>query len=220
MSILPKAYLFDMDHTLINNDCDVSWKTFLVDQGIAESNALEIAEAFYQDYLKGELNVSAFTKFQLKEFSGRTVLEVQQLALTHFNDYVKSTIYPRAAIMVKSALSLNVPVAILTATNKTLAQPVADYLKIPTVLACDVKQENGLYCGEMASHYSLGQGKIAYAESFLTPLGIKLSEVAYYGDSLADIPMLKRVGLPVAINPKGELLKLATQEGWRIFNYS
>ncbi len=26
----PKIYLFDMDHTLIDNDCDVSWKQFVV----------------------------------------------------------------------------------------------------------------------------------------------------------------------------------------------
>lgn len=220
MSISPKAYLFDMDHTLINNDCDVSWKTFLVDRGIAEANALEIATVFYQDYLRGELDVVAFTKFQLKEFSGRSIAEVQQLALVHFTDYVKSTIYPQAALLVKEALAQQVPVAILTATNKTLARPVADYLKISTVLACDVKQVDGFYCGEMATEYSLGEGKITYAQAFLAPLNIELSEVAYYGDSLADIPMLEQVGFPFAINPKGELLQKATQRGWSILNFS
>jgi len=220
MVISPKAYLFDMDHTLINNDCDVSWKTFLVDCGIADANALEIAESFYQDYLRGELDVDAFTKFQLKEFSGRSVAEVEALSLKHFTDYVKATIYPQAAVLVKEALAKKVPVAILTATNKTLARPVADYLNIPTVLACDVKQENGFYCGEMATEYSLGQGKVSYAQAFLEPLGIQLSEVAYYGDSVADIPMLEQVGFPFAINPTGELLEKATQQGWTILTFS
>ncbi|MCK5834286.1 MAG: HAD-IB family hydrolase [Lentisphaeria bacterium] len=220
MSISPKAYLFDMDHTLINNDCDVSWKTFMVDRGLAQSNALEVAESFYQDYLRGELDVESFTKFQLKEFAGRSIAEVQALSFEHFTNYVKSTIYQQAAVLVKTALAQNVPIAILTATNKTLAQPVAEYLDIPTVLACDVKQEHGFYCGEMATEYSLGEGKIAYAKAFLEPLDIKLSEVAYYGDSVADIPMLEQVGFAFAINPTGLLLEKATELDWHILNFS
>jgi HAD superfamily hydrolase (TIGR01490 family) len=220
MSKSPKAYLFDMDHTLINNDCDVSWKTFLVDRGLAEANALEVADQFYQDYLRGELDVNAFTRFQLKEFEGRSVLEVEEWSQSHFENYVKATIYPEAYILVKNALATNCPVAILTATNKTLAKPVANYLGIPTVLACDVKQVSGVYYAEMATDYSLGDGKIAYAQAFLRPLGLKLSEVAYYGDSLADIAMLEQVGFPYAVNPSGKLLERAKAEGWTILNFS
>ena len=41
-----KIHFFDMDHTLINNDCDVSWKEFLTEEKIAPSNAMEIADNF------------------------------------------------------------------------------------------------------------------------------------------------------------------------------
>ena len=50
-----KIHFFDMDHTLINNDCDVSWKEFLTEEKIAPSNAMEIADKFFDDYNRGEI---------------------------------------------------------------------------------------------------------------------------------------------------------------------
>ena len=35
-----EVYFWDMDHTIINNDCDVSWKAFMHAKGIAPDNAL------------------------------------------------------------------------------------------------------------------------------------------------------------------------------------
>ena len=36
----PEFYFFDMDHTLIDNDCDVSWKDFMVAEKLAPPEAL------------------------------------------------------------------------------------------------------------------------------------------------------------------------------------
>src|SRR5210317_2236053 len=88
---MPKGYLFDMDHTLINNDCDVSWKTFLVNKGLAPSNALDIADYYYQQYRRGELDINEFLKFQLAEFKGRTPAEMDALAQEHFETLVRPT---------------------------------------------------------------------------------------------------------------------------------
>ena len=34
-------YWFDMDHTLINNDCDVSWKEYVVTNGHGNNKSLK-----------------------------------------------------------------------------------------------------------------------------------------------------------------------------------
>ena len=44
-----KLHIFDMDHTLINNDCDVSWKQFAVKHQYADASALQEADDFFED---------------------------------------------------------------------------------------------------------------------------------------------------------------------------
>ena len=44
-----RLHIFDMDGTLIDNDCDVSWKLFLVRSGIAPRDDLELADRFYEN---------------------------------------------------------------------------------------------------------------------------------------------------------------------------
>ncbi|MGL4853919.1 MAG: HAD family hydrolase, partial [Lentisphaeria bacterium] len=189
--MLPKAYLFDMDHTLIKNDCDVSWKEFLIEEKIAPSNAMKIADFFFQQYLQGCLDTSEFVKFQIAEFAGRTIEEMNALCAKHFELYVKKTIYSDALAEVKHAIATGMPVAMLTATNKTIATPVAKYFNIPEILACEIKTNGGIYENHLANAYSYGEGKVLYATEFANRNNISLSEIAYYGDSTSDIAIMK-----------------------------
>jgi phosphoserine phosphatase len=42
-----------------------------------------------------------------------------------------------------------------------------------------------------------------------------LSESYYYGDSVADLPVLEAVGHPVVVNPRDRLRAIAGERGWR-----
>jgi hypothetical protein len=44
--------------------------------------------------------------------------------------------------------------------------------------------------------------------------GLELTESYAYSDSITDVPMLRAVGNPVAVNPDRELARLARDEGW------
>ena len=69
---MSEIHFWDMDHTVLNNDCDVSWKTFLVSRGYAPVGDLDEAAAFYEEYEQGVLRVELFNAFQLRDFSGKT----------------------------------------------------------------------------------------------------------------------------------------------------
>ena len=85
----PALWFFDMDHTLIDNDCDVSWKKFLVQHGLAPAAAMDEADRFFADYLAGHLDYDAFIRFQLAEFASRTPAEMAALARWHFVEVVR-----------------------------------------------------------------------------------------------------------------------------------
>ena len=70
---------------------------------------------------------------------------------------------------------LGIPVAIMTGENTQIVQKRADKLKIK-------------YC------YLGVKDKVAQAEELCNELGITLGEVAFIGDDLNDLPLLRRVG--------------------------
>ena len=49
--------------------------------------------------------------------------------------------------------------------------------------------------------------------------GIDLAESYAYSDSESDLPMLRAVGHPVAVNPDGELARVAREEGWDVMRF-
>ncbi|MFA6716061.1 MAG: HAD family hydrolase [Victivallales bacterium] len=217
---MPEIYFFDMDHTLIDNDCDVSWKSFVVEQKLAPSDALERATFYYYQYVDGKLEVSDFMDFQLREFVGKTEPEMDKLVRLHFETWVKKTIFPGAETEVKRIKELGVPVVLLSATNIVIARPLAEYFGFDDCLATRLEIKDGRYTGKLDGEYALGAGKIKIAREYCESHDLTLTDAAYYGDSVNDIPILEAVGFPIAANPCSELETKAKENNWPIVKFN
>ena len=213
-------HFWDMDHTLIACDCEVSWKRFLVASGLADPRDLGRADAFFADYAAGTLDAEAYLVFQLEDFQGKEAERMDRRAEAHFQARVRPHVYVEAVRMVREQLDRGDFVALLTATNRVLAAPVARHFGIPNVLATEFEVQGGRFTGRVAGGYCLGPGKLARLEGFCTSRGLGLTDVHYYGDSLPDVHVLEQVGHPVAVNPMPGLRSLAQRRGWRICDFS
>jgi hypothetical protein len=49
--------------------------------------------------------------------------------------------------------------------------------------------------------------------------GIDLESSYAYSDSESDLPMMRAVGHPVAVNPDAALLRVSREEGWQIMRF-
>lgn len=218
MSEKPEIFFFDMDHTMIDNDCDVSWKQFAVAEGLAPREDLDEAERFFKLYEEGRLPIDDFLLFQLREFSGRTIDEMKEWAIRHFEMVVKKRIYQDAVAAVEEAKKKGT-VAILSATNSVLCTPLADYLGIEHVEATELETVDGVFTGKLAAEYRCGEGKVPAAEKFCAKHGVKMKNAAYYGDSYSDRFVMSAVGYPYAINPNFRLREIAEKNDWPILTW-
>lgn len=209
-----------MDHTLIENDCDVSWKEFLVRHGIAPVSACEEAERFYQQYRRNELDVNAFLDFQLREFCQCSETWMRQLAQQHFHEVVEPRIYRDADLLISELAKQGFVLAICTSTNEIVARPIAEALGINNLMATGVEVIHGHCTGRISGPYLNGDGKVKAVQKFCDSRGKGLEDAAYYGDSLADVPLLKKVEKATVINPSADLRELADQYGWEIRHWS
>ncbi len=216
MKFAAKAYFFDMDHTLIDNDCDVSWKMFMQRLGMAPANALQTADDYYRDYLAGTLRADEFMAWQLLEIKGMSLDDARRLAIEHFHEFVESRIYAQARTLIESVQRCGLPTAIVTSTNDLVAGPVAECLGIDSLLATELEICDDRVTGGFVPPYMTAEAKVVKARAQCAALGLELVEIAYYGDSIADIPLLEEVGFPNVVNPKPELRRRAEDAGWPI----
>ena len=207
---------FDMDHTILAIDCDVSWKKFLIDKGMAPAEDSAKAEYYWDLYCQGRSPVEEFVEFQLREFAGRTPEEMCVLTQRHFDERIRRFIYPEAHRVIEEFSAKGVPTVLVTGTNRFLSQPLVDAVGITTLLATEPEIVNGRFTGGIVEPFLLKQGKLLKAREYCQSLQTDLKHAAFFADSINDLEMLASVGTPVVVNPADMLIEEAKARHWRI----
>lgn len=216
---MAKLHIFDMDNTLINCDCDVTWKQFVVKHGMAPESAIAETERFFADYDNGKMDQKSFIDFQLAEIKGRSMIEMGKLTRQHFAEFVLENVRPAAMEAVLEAFGNGEDVALLTGTNEVITRPVADHFHISEICACGLEIVDGIYTGNVIPPYPCGASKIYYLGALCSRHNVTPADVTAYGDSVNDIPLLEMVGDPVAVSPSPQLREYAEKKHWRIVEW-
>lgn len=212
----PGIAFFDMDHTIIGIDCSVSWKYFLVDRGLAPKSDKAKADYYWNLYCRGKTPVDEFVKFQYREFLGNTIDEMRSLARCHFEERIRPYIFRGAHEKIREFSRQGIPTALVTGTNRYIAEPIVETMGITTLLPTEPEMANGKFTGGYVPPFLLKEGKIKMAEAHSREIGILLDQAFFFGDSVNDLEMLYRVGYPVVVNPGEAVLAVAKKNSWPI----
>jgi len=145
---------------------------------------------------------------------GRTVAEVAVLAEQVFAREILPRLAPHGAARVRWHLGCGHHVALLSGAPHFLAELLAAYLGVGTILATPLALEAGRYTGELADLHPYGARKAILARRFATAHGVGLSDSYAYADHHSDAPLLALFGHPVCVNPTARLRRIAAREGW------
>ena len=77
----------------------------------------------------------------------------------------------------------------------------------------------GNFTGRLDGPFVYGEGKVTAMREFATRHDIDLAESYAYSDSVSDLPMLRAVGNPVAVNPDPPLAAIAREQGWQTLHF-
>jgi HAD superfamily hydrolase (TIGR01490 family) len=106
---------------------------------------------------------------------------------------------------------------LVTAAPIELADELARHLGMSGAIATVSEvDEQGFYTGRLAGDVMHGPAKAKAVAEIAAERGLDLGECAAYSDSMNDLPLLESVGFPHAVNPEGELRRIAFQRGWPI----
>jgi len=208
--------IFDMDHTVLGIDCDHSWKYFLADEGFAPLAHRDEADRFLDLYHKGRTPINEFIEFQLSEFAGRSITEIRTIADKHFEQRVRKLIYLQARNVIDKFNHDEIDTILLTGTNRIIANPIAKSLDVSRLIATEPEIEDGYFTGRIDGPFLMKEVKFKSAKDLCSERNIDLDRVTYFADSITDVPLLEKVGYPVVINPRKDMLSIAKANQWQI----
>ncbi|MCU0869279.1 MAG: HAD-IB family hydrolase [Burkholderiales bacterium] len=216
-----RVALFDMDDTLLPADSDSLWNTWLADVGAVDPVARRRdQQRFGAQYVAGTLDIGEFMAFQLAPLAAhpRGVLDRWRTQFIH------ERVAPILTDAAKRCVAAHAGehCALVTATNRWIAEPVAALFGIDAVIATEPEQApDGRFTGRVAGVPAFREGKITRVEAWLVERGLALDTVArstFYSDSRNDIPLLERVTHPVAVDPDPMLAAHARALGWPVIS--
>jgi HAD superfamily hydrolase (TIGR01490 family) len=129
-------------------------------------------------------------------------------------------VYPRMLEVAYEHQDAGRRVFIFTAASQELAEMLAHVLTFDGGIGSQFsKVENGRFTGEPTGLFIYGADKARAIKRLADEEGIDLKASYAYSDSSSDLPMLRAVGHPVAVNPDRELLAEARENGWQVLRF-
>ena len=214
--------LFDLDNTLLSGDSDYEWAQFLVAKGVVDGPAYEARNLdFYEQYKAGVMDIHEFLDFQLAPLARHDRKDLDCWHAEFMERSILPLVSEAAKQLVQEHQQRDAIVAIVTATNSFVTGPIARAFGVHHLIATVAARENGRFTGKPRGLPAFQGGKIARVDAWLESLGLDMEsfdESWFYSDSHNDLPLLKQVSKPVAVDPDDTLRSHAEAHDWPILS--
>ena len=216
--------LFDLDNTLLSGDSDYEWAQFLISKGVVDRELQEAKNnAFYADYKAGTLDIQAFLDFQLAPLARHTRSELDAWHREFMASRIRPIMGDAAKALVQRHIATGDLCAVVTATNSFVTAPIARAFGITNLIATIAGTDvaTGRFSGAPAGVPAFQSGKITRVETWLTESGHwwgSFEKTWFYSDSHNDLPLMKKVSHPVAVDADATLKKHAEAHGWQVIS--
>ena len=224
MNPMPDLALFDLDNTLLAGDSDYEWAQFLISKGVVDKEVQEAKNnEFYEHYKAGTLDIHAFLDFQLAPLARHDRAQLDGWHREFMETRIAPVMGDKARALVKRHLDAGDLCAVVTATNSFVTGPIARAFGIPHLIGTipSVDAASGRFTGKPAGTPAFQIGKIVRVEAWLAEMGLwwgSFDQSSFYSDSLNDLPLLKKVTRPVAVDPDPTLAAHAKAAGWPVIS--
>jgi len=210
-----RAAFFDMDRTVLEIDTGMSWMRFLRRRG--ELPAVYMARALYWSvlYKLAVLDLESLASRLVADMRGDSEAELLAKSRLWFHSDVVHRVAPRARRAIEHHRAAGDTIVLLTGATQFVAEAVGSALEMDHTLSSRIEVVDGRFTGRL-EQLCFGQHKVRVAERFAQEHGVDLGSSIFYSDSYNDLPMFRRVGEAVAVNPDARLQVHARRSGWRI----
>lgn len=211
--------IFDLDNTLLSGDSDYLWGLYLCEQGIVDRITYEAKNRqFYADYQNGTLDIQAFHHFSMRPLADNTMADLLQWRSDFMQRKIRPLIGRAAMDLVDQHRQAGDTLLIITATNSFVTQPIAECFGIQHLIGTVPQQIDDAFTGQVDGIPSFREGKVTRLHHWLSQREESLAGAYFYSDSHNDLPLLRLVDFPCAVDPDDTLRAHAESAGWPVIS--
>jgi HAD superfamily hydrolase (TIGR01490 family) len=216
------AAFFDLDKTLMAGSSGMQFARIAAKQGIVGRRQLA---SWGFEHLRYRLRGTTDERTsEVLKVARELIRGLPEKTIDRMGPEVMAAILPRVfpqmLVEVYAHQDAGRPTFIVSAAGNGVVEQLAHVLGMDGGIGTryDVDSE-GNYTGRLDGPFVYGEGKVTAMEEFAARHEIELAESFAYSDSLSDLPMLRAVGNPVAVNPDPPLAAIAREEGWQVLRF-
>ena len=215
------AAFFDLDRTLIAGSSVFQFGRAAYRAGLVTRR--QLAEDAWENIrfrLRGstDAGTDALRERIGNMLEGVRVRELQRLAPDVLAG-VLPRLYPQMLEIAYGHQDAGRPIFICTAASQEMAELMAIVLTFDGAVGSVAEVVDGHYTGRAGGPFTYREGKAEAIRDLAAREGIDLAASWAYSDSESDLPMLRLVGHPVAVNPDSDLGRVAREEGWEVLRF-
>jgi HAD superfamily hydrolase (TIGR01490 family) len=215
------AAFFDLDKTLIEGSSAIHFGRASYRRGLL--NRRQLAKDLWANVkfrLRGSTDeeTDLLRDRILDAIAGHSVVDLARLGPEVLAGILPRA-YPQMLEVAWGHQDAGRPIYIVTAASQEIAELLAHVLVFDGGIGMRSEVRDGFYTGRPDGPFTYREGKATAIREVAEREGIDLSESFGYSDSESDLPMLRCVGHPVAVNPDAELLRVARAEGWQVMTF-
>lgn len=215
------AAFFDLDRTLMAGSSGFHWARAAYEAGMIPRRRL-VADAGNNIRFRLRGSTDAWTD-KVRERIGEQIRGVPVRDLQRLSPRVLALVlprlYPQMLDVAYDHQDAGRPVYICTAAAHEMAELLAHVLGFEGGIGSKSEVVDGVYTGRPGGPFCYREGKAAAIRELAARERIDLDASWAYSDSESDLPMLRLVGHPVAVNPDAELTRVAAEEGWDVLRF-
>jgi HAD superfamily hydrolase (TIGR01490 family) len=218
----PGAAFFDLDKTLIQGSSAFQFGRTAYRAGLmGRRQLLSDALANVQFRLRGATDEDSLALREriAASLEGIRVVDLERLGADVLAG-ILPRVYPQMLEVAHEHQDAGRRAYIVTAASQELADILATVMAFDGAIGSGISEVvDGVYTGEPAGLFVYRSGKAQAITELAQREGIDLGSSYAYSDSESDLPMLRAVGHPVAVNPDGNLAAVARKEGWDVLRF-
>ncbi|NVK31383.1 MAG: HAD-IB family phosphatase [Gammaproteobacteria bacterium] len=209
-----KLTVFDMDHTLIANDCSVELAHQLyLDGHDPAQRSLAQQKVFLELYQQGDFDIVAQVRDSWHSLHALAEAEQASLLTRLAERVVSDYAFPDALAALQAAQGEG-GVLIVSATIAPVTQAVAARLGCQHAIGMALDEDD-----QLVRPTSYQTGKPECIQAWLAEQNLSPTHITAYSDSLHDAAMLALADTAYVVNPDAKLLARAHQEGWQVLDW-
>jgi HAD superfamily hydrolase (TIGR01490 family) len=218
----PAAAFFDLDKTLIQGSSAFQFGRAAYRAGLMGRRQLladAIANIRFRLHGATDEDSLALRDRISASLAGTRVVDLERLGADVLAG-ILPRLYPQMLNIAHEHQDAGRRAYIVTAASQELADILAQVMVLDGAIGSNLSQVvDGVYTGTPEGLFVYRAQKAQAIQELAEREGIDLTASYAYSDSESDLPMLRAVGHPVAVNPDVALARVAKDENWPVLHF-